>query len=122
MTTSVVETLSSADIAESLHVSEKLLQRIRKLPDSPFEDGVHFRYQSITTASPSATEGVAPLVQAFSDRSEPWTLQTQAHSQLHRQLSSHSAVGQGRESSPKPRTTQDLKTAKEHHNRPLIAP
>lgn len=52
MTTSVRETLSSADMAKALHISEKLLQRIRKMPDSPFKDGVHYRYQGVTIGAP----------------------------------------------------------------------
>lgn len=77
MSTSVRETLSSAEMAKALLISEKLLQRIRKLPESPFESGVHYRFQGLTTAAairwfPAATD------EAFSSfaRTDPETIET----------------------------------------------
>ena len=44
--------MSTAEMADWLGVSSKLLLRIRKMPNSPFIEGTHFFHAGITTAAP----------------------------------------------------------------------
>lgn len=48
----VRETLSTADMAAALGISQKLLRNLRKADPSPFEPGVHYRFAGRTTAAP----------------------------------------------------------------------
>ena len=77
MTTSVRETLSTADMAKALGISEKLLLKIRKQAISPFELGTHYRFQGITTAAP-VRWFPEPTDEAFSSftRIDPASIET----------------------------------------------
>ena len=46
------ETLSTADMAAALGISQKLLRNLRKADPSPFQSGVHYRFAGRTTAAP----------------------------------------------------------------------
>ena len=48
----VRETLSTADMAAALGISQKLLRNLRKADPSPFKSGVHYRFAGRTTAAP----------------------------------------------------------------------
>ena len=48
----VRETLNTPDMAKALHISNKLLLKLRHLENSPFVAGVHYRFQGLTTAAP----------------------------------------------------------------------
>ena len=52
MSNSVRETLDTAAMAKALDISDKLLRRLRRMPDSPFQLGIHYRFQGITTSAP----------------------------------------------------------------------
>ncbi len=55
MTTgSVRKTLSTQEMADALGISTKLLGRVRKCSGSPFKQGVHYRFQGVTTSAPIA--------------------------------------------------------------------
>ena len=77
MTTSVRETLSTADMAKALGISEKLLLRLRKQPGSPFQLGIHYRFQGISTAAP-VRWFPGPTDEAFSSfqRFDPSSIET----------------------------------------------
>ena len=65
MKTSVRETLSTEAMAKALGISQKLLLRLRKQPGSPFQLGIHYRFQGISTAAP-VRWFPAPTDEAFS--------------------------------------------------------
>ena len=46
------ETMTSPEMAKALHISHKLLLKLRHMENSPFVAGVHYRFQGITTAAP----------------------------------------------------------------------
>lgn len=46
------ETLTTAQMAKALGISEKLLLQLRRQPGSVFKQGKHYRFQGISTASP----------------------------------------------------------------------
>ena len=52
MSPSVLETLSTPDMAKALGISQKLLLKLRHLEPSPFKAGEHYRFQGMTTAAP----------------------------------------------------------------------
>ena len=83
MTSSVRETLPTADMAKALGISEKLLLRLRKSSDSPFQMGTHYRFQGTSTLAP-VRWFPAPTDEAFSSfqRLEPAELETMTGDEL----------------------------------------
>ena len=77
MKTSVRETLSTEAMAKALGISQKLLLRLRKQPGSPFQLGIHYRFQGISTAAP-VRWFPAPTDEAFSSfkRFDPAVIET----------------------------------------------
>ncbi len=77
MTSSVRETKPTADMAKALGISEKLLLRLRKDSNSPFQLGTHYRFQGTSTLAP-VRWFPAPTDEAFSSfqRLDPAQLET----------------------------------------------
>jgi hypothetical protein len=77
MTSSVRETLTTADMAKALGISEKLLLKLRKQTGSPFKLGTHYRFQGTSTLAP-VRWFPGPTDEAFSSfqRLDPASLET----------------------------------------------
>ena len=52
MSTNVRETLKTLEMAKALGISQKFLLKLRKLDESPFTAGEHYRFQGVTTSAP----------------------------------------------------------------------
>jgi hypothetical protein len=51
-TSGVRPTLTSPEIAKALGISQKLLLRLRKHPDGPFQLGRDYRFRGVSPAAP----------------------------------------------------------------------